>query len=246
MGLVAFYEKTVMKILLSALFFLIMGLQLKAQTIVNDPNVEARHHSNFRAIEINGAFDVVITQGDKEGVAVSARNQEDIPKIITEVEKGVLKISFSEKKFWPKDRKLRAYISVIDVVEIDASGASRIKIDGSLSADYLKIELSGATDMEGKIFVSGRFEVELHGASDLDIAGNTRELDIQATGASKMKTFNFTTGVCNAKASGASSIHLTVEKEISAKLTGASSLRYAGDAVIREIHTSGASSIAKR
>ena len=236
-----------MKILLSALFVFALVMNVNAQKVVNDANAEPRQVGSFKAIHVSNAFDVYITQGSTEGLAVSAREKEDVARIKTVVENGVLKISFDQKnKWWSKDRKLKAYISVKNLEEIEASGASEIEIDGSLSAENLKIELNGASDMEGKVFVSGIFDVELNGASDLKITGNARDMKIDASGASKMKAYDFTASICNAKASGASSIHLTVEKELTAKLTGASSLRYAGDAVIKEIHTSGASSIAKR
>jgi hypothetical protein len=242
-----FYKKTVMKILLSAFLVMALVLNVKAQKIVNDPNAEPRQVGSFKAIHVGSSFHVIITQGSTEGLAVSAIDKEEVARIKTVVENGVLKISYDHKnKWWHKDRKLKAYISVKDLVEFKGSGASEIKIDGSLSAENLSLELSGASDLEGKVFVSGKFDVELTGASDLDISGNARDMQIEASGASKMKAFDFTASTCNAKASGASSIRLTVEKELSAKLTGASSLRYDGAAVIKDIHTSGASSIAKR
>jgi hypothetical protein len=47
--------------------------------------------------------------------------------------------------------------------------------------------------------------------------------------------------------SGASSAHVAVSETLGpARLSGASSLRYSGDPALREIHTSGASTVAPR
>ncbi len=51
---------------------------------------------------------------------------------------------------------------------------------------------------------------------------------------------------CNAKASGASDIKITVNKELSAEASGASDVKYKGAGLIRDIKTSGASSISRR
>src|SRR5215211_3234343 len=173
-----------MKNILFLLSFLICGL-VYGQKVVNDPNAEVRNVSSFHAVNISGSFEVIITQGSQESLAVSANDKADIADIKTYVENGVLKILFDKKnKLWPKTRKLRAYIAVKNLDEIRASGASNIKIDGSLSASSLKIDFSGASDMEGNLVITGNLNIGLSGASDLDITGSAAEVTIDISGAS--------------------------------------------------------------
>ena len=82
-----------MKRLLSAFFFLALGFNVSAQKVVSDPNAEPRQVGSFKAIHVGGAFEVYITQGSTEGLAVSAREKDEVSKIKTVVENGVLKIS---------------------------------------------------------------------------------------------------------------------------------------------------------
>ena len=99
------------KILLS--LFIAATIHAGAQKTINDPNAEARSVGSFHALHISNAFDVVLSQGSEEGLAVSANYKEDIPNIKTAVENGTLRIWFDDdKKWWPKNRKLKAYISV--------------------------------------------------------------------------------------------------------------------------------------
>jgi len=72
------------------------------------------------------------------------------------------------------------------------------------------------------------------------------DIKIEVSGASKFRGENLQTHNCQAQASGASDIRIIVNKELRAQASGASKIQYSGEGVIKEIHTSGASSINKR
>ncbi|MGZ3958321.1 MAG: head GIN domain-containing protein, partial [Flavisolibacter sp.] len=204
-----------MKNMLLGCLFLAISSALSAQKVINDANAEVRTVSSFHSLHVSNSFEVIITQGTEESVAVSANNKEDVPEIKTNVENGILNIWFEQKnKWWPKNRKLKAYISLKNVDEIKGSGASDFKLEGVLNASRLKLEFSGASDLEGKLVVNDQLDIHLSGASDLNISGSAREVSIDASGASDVKAFDFSTTNCSVDASGASSIHITVEKEL--------------------------------
>lgn len=236
-----------MKNILLAFLFLGISSLGSAQKVVNDPNAEVRDVPSFHAIHVSNSFDVIITQGSQESLAVSASNKEDVADIKTYVENGVLKILFDKKdKWWPKNRKLKAYIAVKNLDELYASGSSDVKIEGSLSASNLKLNLSGASDLNGKLIISNTLDVRLSGASDIEISGSATEVKIDANGASDVKAYDFKTTNCTVDAAGASSVRITVDKELSARLRGASNVSYKGTAMIKDIKTSGASSISRK
>jgi len=134
-----------MKNILFALVLTAVSGLVSAQKVVNDPNAEVRTISSFHALHVSNSFDVILTQGSEESLAVSANSKEDMASIRTVVEDGVLKIWFDEKnKWWPKNRKLRAYVSVKKLDELKCSGSSDVKIEGSLNAANLKLDFSGA------------------------------------------------------------------------------------------------------
>jgi hypothetical protein len=230
------------------LLVLITGfLSVSAQKLVNDLNAEPRNISSFHAIHISNAFTVTLNQSNEEKLVVSANEKEYVQYIETKVENGVLYISYDEKrKWWPKNRKLIAYISLKNIDEITASGASDVKVEGQLNNTALKLELHGASDIKGQITVSGQLKAHLTGASDLDINGAANDLIIEASGASDVKAYDFKANTCSVNASGACSVHVTVDKELSAKLSGASNVSYKGAALIRDIKTSGASNISRK
>lgn len=223
---------------------------LFAQKTINDPNAEVRSVGSFHAIRISNAFEVWINQGNEDAVAVSASKPEYREKIITKVENGVLIIRLEDdKKFWKNfnngKQKLKAYVSIKKIDRLDVSGACNVYFEDGLSAEGLTVELSGASDMKGKLDVK-TLKVDINGASSASISGNAPTLDIEASGASDFKGYDLVTNFCDAKASGASSINITVNKELNANASGASSVRFKGDGLIRDIKTSGASNVTRK
>ena len=91
----------------------------------------------------------------------------------------------------------------------------------------------------------GKLKVDLSGASDVTITGSATQLSIEASGASDFKGYDLVTDICDARASGASDIKITVNKELSAQASGASDVKYKGNGVIRDLKSSGSSSVRK-
>ena len=231
--------------LLLAATTLMSVVTLKAQ--INDPHAELRTISSFHAIQVSSSFNVYLSQGETEALAVSAADDKFRDRIRSEVKDGVLKIWFDNgtgMNWNSGNKKLKAYISVKTLDKLTASGACDIYTDGTLKLESLTMIQSGASDFKGKLEVE-RLTVDLSGASDMLVSGKVTRLDVEASGASDFKGFDLVTETCNAKASGASDIKITVNKELTAEVSGASDVRYKGDGVIRDLKSSGASSVRK-
>jgi hypothetical protein len=235
-----------MKLFVLALFS-VCSLMASAQKTFHDPNAEVRTVNGFHAIHVSGAIDLYLTQSAEEGVAVSAKDRDDVQYIKTEVENGVLKIFFNKgDKWWPKNRKLKAYVSVVSLDELKASGASDVHVQGTVSLENLNVQFSGASDLDGKLVVTNFLSLNLSGASDASIRGSARDLKIDVSGASDVKGYEFRASTCTISASGASNVRISVDKEMTVQASGASSVNYKGEAVIRNVSTSGASNISRK
>lgn len=226
------------------------GAALFAQKTINDPNAETRNLSGFHGIRVSNAFEVHISQGNEDAVAISAATAEYKEKIITKIENGILVIKFDEdKKFWKgwnRDKqKLKAYISIKKIDKLDVSGACNVTFEDGLSAEGLDIDLSGASDIKGAIEAK-TMKINISGASGASISGNVATLDVEASGASDFKGYDLVTNFCDVKTSGASSVNITVNKELNADASGASSVRFKGEGLIRDIKTSGASNVTRK
>ena len=225
------------------------GIQLKAQKEINDPNAQVRNVGGFHAIRISSAIDLYLSQSKDEVVVVSAKEAKYRDLIRTEVENGVLKI-YLDKEGWnwwknTGNKQMKAYVSFRMLDRIAASGACDVRVTGTIKGDNLSIDLSGASDFKGDIDVNS-LTIDQSGASDATVSGRADVLTAEASGASDFKGFELETQSCKAKATGASDIKITVTKELNAHASGASGIHYKGDAVIRQMHSSGASSVSKK
>lgn len=233
--------KSILFLLFSALAYISFG-----QTIINDKNVEVRNVSSFSAIKVSGGIDVYLSQSNEDAVAVSASEEKYRDYIKTEVRNGVLNIYFDNKSFrFNSGRNLRAYVSFKTLESIEGSGASDFIINDTFNENSIKIKLSGACDMKGEIkFIN--LQLDLSGASTMKINGHVENLKLDASGASDIKNYDLVADNFIAQLSGASDVKITVNKSISARASGASSLDFKGNPETKDVSSSGASNISQR
>lgn len=233
-----------MKRIIALLLVSSLALAIHAQQ-VHDPNAEVREARGYHGIDVSNAFDVYLDQGNDEAVAVSASEIKYRDLIKVEVKNGILHIWYDNKGRWSRgNKKLKAYISFKQIDKLSVSGACDVFISGTLKADDLSVNLSGASDVKGKIDVK-KITIDLSGASDMNVTGSVAQFSIEASGASNFKGYDLVTDYCDVRASGASDIRITVNKELSAHVTGASDVHYKGEGLVRDIKTSGAGSVSR-
>ena len=256
------------KIALFACLF--MAFTVHAQTkmgVIYDENVQLRKLPNFTSIRVSNAIELFISQSNKTEVAVSAKSEEYRNRIITEVSGGTLIIRMADNRWWKfgnEDYRIKAYVSVKDLYAITASGATNIKIVNGLSSEKLKINLEGASDLKGDI-KAGTLLADLSGASSFkgtvqanafsmkgsgacafEVSGSGDDLILDVSGASSVKMYDYLVKGASVDASGASSVKINVSGILTLHATGASSIDYKGAAAIKDMQSSGASSLRHR
>lgn len=126
-------------------------------------------------------------------------------------------------------------------LSIQLSGASMAKLSGS--ATELTVLCSGASDFKGSFTVKN-LSIQLSGASQAKLSGSATKLAVLCTGASDLNAFELSADDCNATASGASDINISVKKDLSIIATGASTVYYKGTAQVKKNRLAGASKVA--
>lgn len=238
-----------MKKIIAGLVMLCSFFAATAQKeIVNDPNAEIRTITgSFNKIKISGGIDLYLTQSEEEAVAVSASQDKFKEGIKTVVENNTLRIYYFADKALEvfKNKKLRVYVSFKNLELVDASGASDVQVAGVITVPSLTLSMSGASDFKGAVKVSS-LKMDLSGASDVTIKGVANTVTIESSGASDVSGYDLVADICRAKASGASDVNITVNKELNASASGSSDISFKGEGVIKEVHTSGSSSVSKK
>ena len=180
---------------------------------------EKREVSEFKAVDVGGAFVVEITTQKDFSLEVEA-DDNLLPLVKTEFDGETLKIE-SEKSYTPTN-PVKIRISAPDIENLNISGASKISIV-NLNNDLLNIDSSGA--------------------SKISCEGKTAKLILDMSGASHFEGENLKAKKASIDSSGASKATVSVESELIADLSGASKVVYFGNPTNVEKKTSGASTI---
>ncbi len=180
---------------------------------------EKRNVSDFKAVDVSGAFVVEITAQKDYSVEVEA-DDNLLQFIKTESNGETLKIETEGRISTSNTMKIR--ISAPDIENLHISGASKISIV-NLDNSSLNIDSSGA--------------------SKISCEGKTIDLTVDMSGASKFDGEKLSAEKVSVDASGASRASVSVKTDLRADLSGASKVVYYGNPTNIEKKTSGASSV---
>ncbi|MGB0838889.1 MAG: head GIN domain-containing protein [Chitinophagales bacterium] len=201
-----------------------------------------RNISSFNAIDISGAFDVFLSQGKTEKLSIEA--DENLHQYITtKVSNGVLIIGMEKGYSIKKAAELNIFVMLDDLVRLEASGASDVSSKNAIQTGDLQLDLSGASDLDLELNAK-KVQLDGSGAIDLSLSGDAEELMIDISGAAEIKAANFEVRQAEIESSGASSIRLHVKEALKIDASGASSVAYKGNPKVTK-ETSGACSIKK-
>ncbi|EAR01237.1 head GIN domain-containing protein [Maribacter sp. HTCC2170] len=201
--------------------------------------------SGYTGLELSNAFDAYVKFSDSEEKIEIEANDNLHEKIVVKIEGNNLIVKLKNHTTVKGNATLNVYITTNNINYFNISGASAIFLEDELNTQTAKIRMSGASTFSGDIYAN-EVQLKSSGASDISLFGNVDVLDANLSGSSKLGGYDLITEKLNIDLSGASDANLTVLESIDIKASGASSLRYKGDAVIDHKDLSGASEIIKK
>ena len=206
----------------------------------NTPKVdEIRNCEPFTAIEISGNIELVLKQDSLQSVKVSAASG-TLPKIITKVENGTLKI-YTEQIFL--NRTVNVDIATKTIQKLVAKGACSIKTESQLAVPTFSLELLGASKAEMDLKIDGLFNVDVKGASEANFTGTCQTIKLNILGASGIDATELISKNAEVYVAGASHANLFATESIDAKAYGASEIECKGSPKNVKQQDGGASSI---
>lgn len=221
---------------------MIAGLLLIGQIAMGQSR-QNRDVSGFNALSVSSAFEVEISVGSTESLEIIAEDQ-FIDDIITEVRDGTLVIRMRETR---ETRRMRdspkAILTVKSLERINASGAVALKTRDILKGKKLDLELSGASVLNIEMQVEELY-IEASGACVINLEGEANEQIVKTSGATVYSAYDLKSENADIRVSGAGSANVFVTGKLDVHASGASSVRYRGGASVSS-DASGASSIRK-
>ena len=184
-----------------------------------------RDLSGFDSIEINGTWNVVVSQGDEWQVELSYP-ENYLEEFEVSVDGDHLSLDGAESRsfFGRSSAQFAAHIVMPALVELEVAGSSRVTLSG-FEGEQLSIDAAGATQITGEDGRYGELELSVAGANDIQLAG-----------------FVFTDA--DVDLAGASSLTLTMDGgELTGGLAGAGKVEYFGTVSREAIDVAGFGSV---
>lgn len=206
---------------------------------------ESYRFSDFDEVKLISLFDFEITQGDD--YSVNLEGDEDLLRKVSVEQRGdELEIEYRTNWKWWKDRnwkrRIKVFIVMPELDQLHVKGACEGDVTG-FDNDEISFRIEGASEVFADISPEYTY-VDLTGASELTLVGESENLDADIIGASKLSAFNFDVDDVDVRAIGASTAKVNANNDLEADATGASTIRYRGNPIVSS-DSKGLSSIKK-
>jgi len=180
-----------------------MESSIKGNEIIK---TEKRTFPFFSFINIQGAYDAeIICRQQKQQIEITG-DDNILPHIVTKLKEHTLFI-YADKPYSSK-MKIKLNIYADNIENLSASGDNNINIS-KIEGENLELDISGAT--------------ELH------VSGNTKMLNANLSGAANIYAQNLRSEVAQIKITGAGNASVNVSQILQGDITGVGNIEYYGN-----------------
>jgi hypothetical protein len=208
---------------------------------------ETREVSGFDQVSVRYYGDVVLEQGETEGLEIEA-DEELLQRIKSEVRDGCLTIGFDVQWWewlteWMKlsglgDRKIHYKINMRQIRGIALSGSVNLQAEQVKSEDCA-ISISGSARVQIGQFDGVKLANTISGSGTVILAGSAQRHSMHISGSGTIKAAEFTTQETDIHISGSARAVVKVAQSLSVHISGSGDVQYLGQPQVHQ-HISGA------
>ncbi len=200
---------------------------------------QTRQFSGFHGISVSSGIDLYLSQKSAEEVVVEAESDE-LDKIVTTVEGGILKIFLKEKSWFNinvGNNPHKVYVSFKTLDMLDASAGSDVVSQSLLKFEKLDLGASSGSDIKLELEALV-MKVESSSGSDVLLKGSAAVMHASASSGSDINAGELQTRKCAANVSSGSDIRINVSEELDATASSGGDITYYGNPARKNINES--------
>ncbi|MGE0313114.1 MAG: head GIN domain-containing protein [Lautropia sp.] len=188
--------------------------------------VESRTVAAFTAIECDAVGELIVEQSGREQLSVEAEPRL-LPRILTTVDGGVLRIRFAEGNFSTTEPiRFRVGVRTLERLEMRASGDARV---GPLETPALAVRLDGSVDAVFDRLKTTSLDARLNGSTSMAIeSGRAERQTVAIAGSGDYRAGGFRTDDTTVTIDGSADATVHAERRLDARVAGSASLAYRG------------------
>lgn len=196
--------------------------------------------SGFNAISMTGLWKVTIEQANHYNVTIHGSERQKAHYRISQVN-GKLMIDYDsrlEKSFWKNNvfrkDKVDIDITMPSLEKLELTGAGEVYFEGFEEQD-VEIGITGAIRADGSLEATN-LQVNLTGASSLELSGSGVFLDARVNGVSRLEAYDYEVDRVVVEAHGASSAKVYANEALEISKSFASRVSHRGDPEVVKNH----------
>jgi len=204
---------------------------------------ETRSAGEFNSVDVSGAMDLYVKHDSVRSVRIEA--DENLLQHIVVIEEGHKLVIRPERGYNLKPSgAIKVYVSSPVFHRLEASGACDIISENKIMSDgELVIDMSGSCDADVELNAPKVF-ADMSGSSDITLKGETKDLVIDGSGSTGVKSMELMAENVQIDISGAGSAEVFASVKLDVDISGAASVTYKGNAAVSQ-KISGSGSVKK-
>jgi hypothetical protein len=218
---------------LISLLLLGLALHLSGQKIGNGKVVgsgtiitEERPLSNFTNIQVEGCYNVIITQDTFQKVMIKT-DDNIMPDVKTEVSGGKLRIFFSDRYRNYEPTSITVYISSSLIEDIGLAGSGTIRSTNQLKSKSPHYKISGSGNINLSV-VAGTIETAISGSGNIDLKGSASSAKHGISGSGNVNALNLISTDVEVKISGSGNCFINAATSLDVNINGSGTVQYKG------------------
>ncbi len=230
-----------MRYLVGALALLGLGCE---PLVVGNGKMVTTHTEvpSFIRVEVGGDVALTITEGELSTLTLTGE-ENMLPHYEVVVRDDRLVIQPKLGGILHQTKQIAGSITVPRLEGIEASGASEATAGAMVSATEVRLSSSGASKIKAGPITAPTVEVGTTGASAIETQGTTSTFRVSASGASTVVAPALTSERLELSVSGSAKVNARASREVKGSASGAAKVVVEGAPPVREVSTSGSSSL---
>ena len=190
---------------------------------------QTRDVSGFTSIQIDGAGELIIMQGNAESLEIRAEDN-IINELTSDVRDNTLVLgyrdNFLRNTIIPTER-ITYTLTVIDLSEVTINGAADMEID-ALETEALAVNINGAGQVSIDQLMADNLSVRISGTTSMEVAGQVTEQSITIDGAGNYEAGDLATNSTSVDINGLGNATVWATTSLDVSIDGGGNLRYYG------------------
>jgi Putative auto-transporter adhesin, head GIN domain len=209
---------------------------------------ETREASGFAAISLRGNMDLVVRQGAREGVQVTA-DDNLLPLLQTVVEGSGDQRTLVIQ--WPRGETVRTRaktvvtVDVVKLTSVASSGSGDINVE-SLKTPALKLSISGSSDARLMKLDTDQLNVSISGSGDVSASGRAGKLGLSIAGSGNLRARELAADDVDISIAGSGNADVQAAKTLAVAIAGSGDVAYSGAATLTKSRIAGSGRVRQR